>query len=168
MSAAPTGMSEFEPIPQMDLAAQYAAIGGDIRAAVTRVLASQQFVLGKEGSALEAEIAALSGVAHGVGVASGTDALILALRAVGVGAGDEVILPPFTFVATGSAVSALGARPVFADIDAETFNIRADEVAKRISPRTKSDSGCSFVRPCRRHEPHLRDRETTRNTAGRR
>lgn len=138
MSAAPTGMSEFEPIPQMDLAAQYAAIGGDIRAAVTRVLASQQFVLGKEGSALEAEIAALSGVAHGVGVASGTDALILALRAVGVGAGDEVILPPFTFVATGSAVSALGARPVFADIDAETFNIRADEVAKRISPRTKA------------------------------
>jgi dTDP-4-amino-4,6-dideoxygalactose transaminase len=131
-------MSEFEPIPQMDLAAQYAAIGGDIRAAVTRVLASQQFVLGKEGSALEAEIAALSGVAHGVGVASGTDALILALRAVGVGAGDEVILPPFTFVATGSAVSALGARPVFADIDAETFNIRADEVAKRISPRTKA------------------------------
>jgi dTDP-4-amino-4,6-dideoxygalactose transaminase len=131
-------MSDLQAIPQMDLVAQYAAIGAEIRDAVTRVLASQQFVLGKEGAALEAEIAQLSGVRHGIGVASGTDALILALRAVGVGAGDEVILPPFTFVATGSAVSALGARPVFADIDPTTFNIRADEIAKRISPRTRA------------------------------
>jgi len=131
-------MSDLLAIPQMDLAAQYASIGEEVRDAVTRVLASQQFVLGKEGTALEAEIAQLSGVRHGIGVASGTDALILALRAVGVGAGDEVILPPFTFVATGSAVSALGAKPVFADIDPTTFNIRADEIAKRISPRTRA------------------------------
>ena len=122
----------------MDLSAQYAAIGVEIRDAVTRVLASQQFVLGKEGAALEQEIAALCGVRHGIGVASGTDALILALRAVGVKSGDEVILPPFTFVATGSAVSALGARPVFADVDPATFNITAAEIAKRITKNTRA------------------------------
>jgi dTDP-4-amino-4,6-dideoxygalactose transaminase len=131
-------MSEYEAIPQMDLAAQYAVIGGEIREAVTRVLASQQFVLGKEGLALEREIAGFCGVQHAIGVASGTDALILALRAVGVGAGDEVILPPFTFVATGSAVSALGAKPVFADIDQTTFNISAGEIARRITPKTRA------------------------------
>jgi len=122
----------------MDLSAQYAAIGGEIRDAVTRVLESQQFVLGKEGTALEQEIAALCGVRHGIGVASGTDALILALRAVGVQSGDEVILPPFTFVATGSAVSALGARPVFADIDPATFNVTVAEIAKRITKNTRA------------------------------
>jgi dTDP-4-amino-4,6-dideoxygalactose transaminase len=131
-------MSESKPIPQMDLAAQYAAIGGEIREAVTQVLASQQFVLGKEGAALEREIAELCGVQHGIGVASGTDALILALRAAGVAAADEVILPPFTFVATGSAVSALGAKPVFADIDSETFNVHPDEISKRVTPRTRA------------------------------
>ena len=131
-------MTDLQAVPQMDLAAQYAAIGAEIREAVTNVLASQQFVLGKEGASLEREIAELCGVKHGVGVASGTDALILALRAVGVGAGDEVILPPFTFVATGSAVSALGAKPVFADIDQETFNIRPGEIAKRITSRTRA------------------------------
>jgi len=131
-------MSESKPIPQMDLAAQYAAIGGEIRKAVTQVLTSQQFVLGKEGAALEREIAELSGVQHGIGVASGTDALILALRAAGVAAADEVILPPFTFVATGSAVSALGAKPVFADIDSETFNVHPDEISKRVTPRTRA------------------------------
>lgn len=131
-------MTELGAIPQMDLAAQYAAIGTEVREAVTKVLASQQFVLGKEGSALEGEIAELCGVKHGVGVASGTDALILALRAVGVGLGDEVILPPFTFVATGSAVSALGAKPVFADIEPNTFNINADQIAKRITSQTRA------------------------------
>jgi dTDP-4-amino-4,6-dideoxygalactose transaminase len=131
-------MSEFEAVPQMDLAAQYAAIGAEIREAVTQVLDSQQFVLGKEGAALEREIAELSGVERGIGVASGTDALTLALRAVGVTAGDEVILPPFTFVATGSAVSALGAKPVFADIDPQTFNVQPEAIAKRISPRTRA------------------------------
>jgi dTDP-4-amino-4,6-dideoxygalactose transaminase len=138
MSSTPQSFPEFDPVPQMDLAAQYAAIGGEIRDAVTGVLASQQFVLGKEGAALEQEIAALCGVRHGIGVASGTDALILALRAVGVKRGDEVILPPFTFVATGSAVSALGARPVFADIDPATFNVTAAEIAKRISKSTRA------------------------------
>src|SRR5262245_20182837 len=109
-----------DTINQFDLSAQYAAIGGEIRAAVERVLASQQLVLGQEGLALERELAEFCGVAHGIGVASGTDALILALRACNVYAGDEVLIPTLTFVATGSAVSALGARPVFADIDRAT------------------------------------------------
>jgi dTDP-4-amino-4,6-dideoxygalactose transaminase len=120
------------------LAAQYRAIAVEIRAAVERVMASQQFVLGQEGAALEEEIAALCGVAHGVGVASGTDALILALRASGVAAGDEVLLPPFTFVATGSAVSALGAKPVFADIRPDTYNVDAAELERRATPRTRA------------------------------
>ena len=138
MSSTKQSIPEFQTVPQIDLSAQYAVIGGDIRDAVTKVLASQQFVLGKEGAALEQEVAALCGVRHGIGVASGTDALILALRAVGVRAGDDVILPPFTFVATGSAVSALGARPVFADIDPLTFNVTAAEIAKKITKNTRA------------------------------
>jgi dTDP-4-amino-4,6-dideoxygalactose transaminase len=138
MSTPPTAGSSFEAVPQLDLAAQYAAIGAEIRAAVERVMASQQFVLGREGIALEEEIAKLCGVAHGVGLASGTDALILSLRACGVRAGDEVLLPPLTFVATGSAVSALGAKPVFADIRPETYNIDPAELERRVTPRTRA------------------------------
>jgi dTDP-4-amino-4,6-dideoxygalactose transaminase len=125
-------------VPQLDLAAQYTAIGGEIRTAVERVLASQQFILGREGAALEEEIAKVCGVAHGIGVASGTDALILALRASGVQAGDEVLVPPFTFVATGSAVSALGAKPVFVDIRPDTYNIDPSEFERRITPQTRA------------------------------
>jgi dTDP-4-amino-4,6-dideoxygalactose transaminase len=138
MISQPQLRSMHDSIPQLDLSAQYAAIGAEIRAAVERVMASQQFVLGREGSALEEEIAKLCGVAHGVGVASGTDALILALRACGVQAGDEVLLPPFTFVATGSAVSALGAKPVFADIRPETYNVDPAELERRVTPRTRA------------------------------
>src|SRR6267143_338567 len=138
MTSQPPIPSSPEPVPQLDLSAQYAAIGSEIRAAVERVLASQQFVLGHEGAALEKQIAQLCGVAHGVGVASGTDALILALRACGVQPGDEVLLPPFTFVATGSAVSALGAKPVFADIRPDTYNIDPSELERRVTPRTRA------------------------------
>jgi dTDP-4-amino-4,6-dideoxygalactose transaminase len=127
-----------EPVPQLDLAAQYAAIGDEIHAAIDRVLNSQQFVLGREGLALEEEIARACGAAHGVGVASGTDALMLALRACGVQVGDEVLLPPFTFVATGSAVSALGAKPVFADIHPDTYNIDPAGLERRLTPRTRA------------------------------
>jgi len=127
-----------EAIPQLDLAAQYAVIGGEIREAVARVLASQQFILGREGAALEQEIARFCGVTHGVGVASGTDALMLALRACGVQPGDEVILPTFTFVATGSAVTALGAKPVFADIHPNTYNIDPAQLERHVTPRTRA------------------------------
>jgi len=130
--------SAFEGVPQLDLAAQYASISPEIHEAVARVMASQQFILGREGSALEQEIAKLCGVAHGVGLASGTDALILALRACGVEAGDEVLLPPFTFVATGSAVSAVGAKPVFADIRPDTYNLDPAECERRVTQRTRA------------------------------
>jgi dTDP-4-amino-4,6-dideoxygalactose transaminase len=138
VTAKPSITTADAPIPQLDLAAQYAAIGSEIRKAVDDVLSSQHFVLGREGTALEQEIAALCDVPHGVGVASGTDALILGLRACGVKAGDEVILPPFTFVATGSAVSALNAKPVFADIRLDTYNIDPIEIEKRMSSRTRA------------------------------
>jgi dTDP-4-amino-4,6-dideoxygalactose transaminase len=137
MSSNPLATS-YSPIPQLDLAAQYAFIGAELREAVERVLASQHFILGREGAALEEEIAKLCGVAHGVGTGSGTDALVLALRSCDVGIGDEVILPPFTFVATGSAVSALGAKPVFADIQPTTYNIDPTQIERRITPRTRA------------------------------
>src|SRR5713226_6454129 len=117
----------YSPIPQFDLAAQYAAVGGEVREAIARVLSSQQFILGREGAALEEEVARLCGVAHGGGVGSGTDALVLALRSCGVAAGDEVILPPFTFVATGSA-----------DIHPNTYNIDPALIARRGTPRTRA------------------------------
>src|SRR6267142_416026 len=138
MTSQPQTSFQPDAVPQLDLSAQYAAIGGEIRTTVERVMASQHFVLGREGAALEEEIARLCGVAHGVGLASGTDALILALRACGVQAGDEVLLPPFTFVATGSAVSALGAKPVFVDIRPDTYNIDPSEFERRVTPRTRA------------------------------
>jgi len=138
MTSQPQTSFQPETVPQLDMSAQYAAIGGEIRTAVERVMASQQFVLGREGSALEEELAKVCGVAHGVGLASGTDALILALRASGVHAGDDVLLPPFTFVATGSAVSALGANPVFVDIRPDTYNIDPAELERRVTPRTRA------------------------------
>jgi dTDP-4-amino-4,6-dideoxygalactose transaminase len=125
-------------VPQLDLAAQYSAIGEEMRTAIEKVLASQQFILGREGAALETEIARLCGAAHGIGVASGTDALILALRACGVAVGDEVIIPPFTFVATASAVNAIGAKPVFADIRPDTYNMDPSDLPRRVTRKTKA------------------------------
>jgi len=128
----------METIPMLDLRAQFESIAPEIRAAVEAVLTSQHFVLGPQGDSLEKEIAAACGVVHGIGVASGTDALELGLHACGVKAGDEVIVPAFTFIATGSAVSALGARPVFADIEPASFNLDPDQIEARITPRTRA------------------------------
>lgn len=147
--------SATEAIPQLDLAAQYAAIGEEIGQAVEGVFASQQFILGREGAALEAEVAKLCGVAHGVGVASGTDALILALRACHVQAGDEVILPTFTFVATGSAVNAIGAKPVFADIRPDTYNIDPSELGRRVTAKTKAIIAVHLYGLCADMDPLL-------------
>src|SRR5215471_18883533 len=133
-----TSSSALEPISQFDLSGQYAAIGAEIREVVDRVLASQQLVLGKEGAALEKELAAFCGVSHGVGVASGTDALILALRSCDVYAGDDVLIPTLTFVATASAVNVLGAKPVFADVDRATLNLDPADVRRRITAKTKA------------------------------
>jgi dTDP-4-amino-4,6-dideoxygalactose transaminase len=126
------------PIPLLDLRAEWAEIGLEIRAALDRVFASQQWILGPEGEALEREIAQLCGSPFGVGVASGTDALTLALHASGVGPGDDVIVPAFTFIATASAVSALGARPVFAEIEPNTFALDPARIEERLTPRTRA------------------------------
>jgi UDP-2-acetamido-2-deoxy-ribo-hexuluronate aminotransferase len=122
----------------LDLRSQYESIAPEIRAAVDEVLTAQQFVLGPQCEALEQEVAEACGTRCGVGVASGTEALELALHACGVGAGDEVIVPAFTFIATGSAVTALGARPVFADIEPATFNLDPSQIEARITPRTRA------------------------------
>ncbi|MDA8014723.1 MAG: DegT/DnrJ/EryC1/StrS family aminotransferase [Gammaproteobacteria bacterium] len=107
----------------IDLHAQFARIEDDIRAAIDRVLQHGQFIMGPEVFELERELAEYCGVAHAVSAASGTDALLIALMARGVGRGDAVIVPPFTFVATAEVVQLLGATAVFADVDAETFNL---------------------------------------------
>ncbi len=138
MSSAVKTTKAFEAIPQLDLRAQYEEIREEVRAAIEEVLTSQQFILGQQVAALEEEVARFCGARHAIGVASGTDALLLSLHACGVGARDEVIVPAFSFIATASAVSLLGARPVFADIDPATFNLNPADLPRRISPRTKA------------------------------
>jgi len=128
----------MEMIPMLDLRAQFETIASEIHAAIEEVLTAQQFVLGPQGEALEQEIAQICGVRHAVGVASGTEALELGLHACGAGLGDEVIVPALTFIATGSAVSAIGARPVFADIEPATLNLDPDQIELRITPRTRA------------------------------
>jgi dTDP-4-amino-4,6-dideoxygalactose transaminase len=125
-------------IPFLDLRRQHAALKRELMAAVERVLEGSQFVLGAEGRALEGELAALGGVRHAIGVGSGTDAVRLALTAVGVGAGDEVVTPAFSFVASASTIVMAGATPVFADIDPETYAVDPAAVERAITPRTRA------------------------------
>lgn len=123
-------------LPVIDLRAQYRTLHGELVAAIMQVLNDQHFILGPNVAALESEIAGFCKSPCAVGVASGTDALILALRAAGIGPGDEVIVPAFTFVATADAVSLVGATPVFADIDPATFTIDVNHAATLVSERT--------------------------------
>jgi dTDP-4-amino-4,6-dideoxygalactose transaminase len=125
-------------VPFLDLKAEYAPIAGEIRAAIEGVLNSQRFILGAEGEALEQEIAAYCDAKFAAGLANGTDALTLALVACGVGPGDEVIVPAFTFVATATAVIRAGAKPVFADVQADTLNLDPEQIEARRTPRTKA------------------------------
>lgn len=124
--------------PFLDLKAEYATMKGDIRAAVDKVLESQQFIMGPEVKQLEAKIAAFIGSGFAIACASGSDALLLALMALGVDAGDEVITPPFTFFATAGSIARLKAKPVFVDIDRETYNLDPTLLEAAITSRTKA------------------------------
>jgi len=125
-------------VPLLDLRAQHATIRDDVVAALMRVVDDQAFILGEPVAQFEAEVAGLSHVAHAVGCANGTDALLLALRALDVGRGDHVVTTPFTFFATAGTIHNVGATPVFVDIDPDTFNIDPDAVAAVLRPDVKA------------------------------
>jgi len=125
-------------VPLLDLQAQYRPLRDEILAAMTRAADSQRFIMGPEIDHLERDLAALIGVKHAISVSSGTDALLLALMALDIKAGDEVITPTYSFFATAGAVVRLGAKPVLVDIDPGTFNIDTAALAKAVTPRTKA------------------------------
>ncbi len=125
-------------IPLVDVKAQYAPLIPELKERFAEVLESGRFIFGPEVEAFEQEAAAYLGVPHAIGVANGTDALILALEAMGIGVGDEVICPSFTFYATSEAIARVGATPVFADIDPVSLNLDPEDVSARITPLTKA------------------------------
>jgi dTDP-4-amino-4,6-dideoxygalactose transaminase len=125
-------------IPLVDVKAQYAPLVPAYREAFERVVESGRFIFGPEVAGFEAEAAEYLGVPHAIGVANGTDALVLSLEALGIGRDDEVICPAFTFYATAEAIARVGATPVFADIDPVSLNLDPDDVERRITPQTKA------------------------------
>src|ERR1035438_4363537 len=124
--------------PLLDLKRQNAALAPELLAAFQRVLDSGQFILGREVEELERHMAVVTGARHAIGVSSGTDAILLSLMALGIGPGDEVICPSFTFFATAGCIARLGAKPVFADSCPVCFNLNGEDAARRITPRTKA------------------------------
>jgi dTDP-4-amino-4,6-dideoxygalactose transaminase len=126
------------PVPLLDLRAQHATIRDSVVAAMMRVVEDQKFILGDPVVQFEREVAELCHVAHAVGCANGTDALLLAMRALDVGRGDEVITPTFTFFATAGTIHNVGATPVFVDVDPETFNVTAEAIAAAVTSRTRA------------------------------
>ena len=131
-------MPPVTPVPLLDLQAQYAPLRDEIQAAMMRVADSQRFILGPEVDALERELAERIGVEHAIGVSSGTDALLAILMALGIGPGDEVITPTYSFFATAGCISRLGATPVFVDIDPVTFNADPSAAEAAITSRTRA------------------------------
>jgi dTDP-4-amino-4,6-dideoxygalactose transaminase len=125
-------------VPLLDLTLQYREIAGEAEAAMRRVVEEQRFILGPVVDCFEGEMAAYLEVKHAVGCASGTDALLLALRALGVGPGDEVVTSPFTFFATAGAIHNVGARPVFADVEPDTFNLGPAAAEAAVTERTRA------------------------------
>jgi dTDP-4-amino-4,6-dideoxygalactose transaminase len=127
-----------ERIPVLDLSPEINNLWDELNAAFQSVLRSGHFIMGEQVAAFEAQVAAYLGVRHAIGLNSGTDALVIGLRALRVEAGDEVITTPFSFFATAEAVSIIGATPIFVDIDPYTYNLDASQVAAAITPRTKA------------------------------
>jgi dTDP-4-amino-4,6-dideoxygalactose transaminase len=143
------------PIPMLDLKAQYAQIKPQVDAAMMRVVESQHFINGPDVDALEQEVAKYCQAKHCIGVSSGSDALLVALMALDVGHGDDVITTPFTFFATAGAIARLGARPVFVDIDPVTFNIDPKGIESKITPRTKAIMPVHLFGQCAEMDPIL-------------
>lgn len=148
-------MTDQSPIPMLDLKAQLAQIKPQVDAAVARVVASTQYINGPDVEAMEGEVARYCSAKHCIGLSSGSDALLISLMALDVGAGDEVITTPFTFFATVGAIARLGAKPVFVDIDPVTFNIDPHAVAAKITPRTKAIMPVHLFGQCAEMDPIL-------------
>lgn len=144
---------EEQPIPLIDLTAQFQAMSADVMAVVEKVFTEQKFILGEEVAELENEIAAYCDARHAIGCNSGTDALILALQALNIGPGDEVITSPFSFFATASAICRVGATPVFVDIDSDSFNLDPELVEDAITPKTKAVLPVHLFGQCCEMEP---------------
>jgi len=140
-------------VPFLDLKAQYKQIKEEIDQALADVISEQQFILGLKVKALEETLAAYSSVCHGIGVASGSDALMLSLMALEVGAGDEVITTPFTFFATAGSISKVGAKPVFVDIDPKTYNLDPTKIEEQITPKIKAIIPVHLFGQCADMEP---------------
>jgi dTDP-4-amino-4,6-dideoxygalactose transaminase len=131
-------VTDFQTVPLLDLKAQYQTIRAEVQEAIEQVIESQNFILGPEVKALEQEIAAYSQCAYGIGVSSGTDALLAALMAIGLNPGDEVITTSYSFFSTASSIMRLGGKPVFIDIDPKTYNIDPSNIPSAITPRTRA------------------------------
>ena len=145
----------MKAIPLLDLKAQYETIRTEIREAIDRVCDSQEFILGPEVAALEKELSAFCHTRNAIGVSSGTDALLVALMAIGIAPGDEVITSSFSFFATAGVIARLGARPVFVDIDSQSFNLDAAELESKVNPHCKAILPVHLFGTCAEMDPIL-------------
>jgi dTDP-4-amino-4,6-dideoxygalactose transaminase len=143
-------------VPFFDLAVQFKSIENEIKSALDEVFQSQQFIMGPKVQVLEEAMARYCQTRYAIGVASGSDALLLSLMALGIGMGDEVLLPPFTFFATAGSVSRLGATPVFVDIDRETYNMDPSKVEEKVTARTKAIIPVHLFGQCADMDPLLK------------